>query len=145
MQKNMWKPQNNLVVFFETTNANFCCISVLNGSLFCHLIRSESFGSTPFLEVHLLMHNYLASPAAPKALTAVIISLLPQKHKTHSSKTVKSLPLCPWVVQLRVECVVREKNTLWCQTNFHYFVRCFWYIVVCLPEKQPMVAVVNSK
>lgn len=62
---------------------------------FSLLIWPESLGSKPVLEVGLFMHNYLPSPAAPRALAAVVISLLPQKHKTHTSKTVKPFPLCP--------------------------------------------------
>lgn len=77
-----------------TDMKNFFLLPV--GSL---LTWPESLGSTPFLKIRLFMHNYLAPPAAPTALSAVIISLLPQKHKTYTSKTVKSFPLCPWVAE----------------------------------------------
>lgn len=122
--------------------------------IFCHLIWPESLGSTPILEVRLFMHNYLASPAAPRALAAVIISLLPQKHKAHNGKTVKSFPLCPWVAESRgvervwgVQSRVREKYILrwWEHFSIILFADADRYSSVWLPWSRSVIEGSSNK
>lgn len=125
--------------FFLTTNSKFqLCINCILCFPFLPFDGLKAMAAHLFPEVRLFMHNYLASPAAPRALAAVIISLLPQKHKTHTSKTVKSFPLCPWEPWSResgVRCVEqgkRKTHSEMMRLFFHYFVRRCWHIFKCV-------------